>query len=117
MNVRVREPVASGEDDFGNVVETWEERDWAIRSIAPGAMEEPGTANRDYSVVVWTIYSDAGDDVPDENAQVRLPGSPDWYAVDGRPRDWTFGPSRVGPSNEYPLNPPGAVTELRRVNG
>lgn len=116
MIVRVRERVPGEEDDFGNVTESWVERDWEVRSIAPGAMDEPGVANRESSIVAWTLYSDAGQEPP-EDAQVRLPGSPDWYAVDGRPRDWTLGPDRVGPSNEYPLNPPGVVTELRRVNG
>lgn len=115
--LRVREKTASsGEDDFGRPITGWAERDWEVRSIAPGSMEEPDRSGRDLSIVMWTVYADEGKQ-PDENAQVRLPGSSEWYEVEGRPADWTMGPPRVGPQAGYPSNPPGVVVELRRANG
>ena len=115
--LRVREKIdTGGKDDFGRPIISWVERDWTVRSIAPGSMEEPDRTSRDLSVVMWTLYADKGGE-PDEAAQIRLPGSPDWYEVEGRPSDWTMGPPRVGPVGDYPTNPPGVVVELRRANG
>lgn len=116
--LRVREPVTDGaEDAFGNLIETWEERNWEVRSIAPGSTREwTGRANRDLDVVVWTVYADQGDG-PTFDGEVRLPGSSEWYEVEGTLSDWTLGPPRVGPGGNFPLNDPGIVVELRRASG
>lgn len=117
FSLRVREHVDTGEvDDFNEPILSWVERDWSVRSIAPGSMEEPDRTSRDLSVVMWTLYADKGEE-PNEAAQIRLPGSPDWYEIEGRPKDWTLGPDRVGPTGPFPSNPPGIVVELRRANG
>lgn len=118
MIVRVRSYQVSGEDDFGRDIREWQERDWEVRGIAPGSMQEPDKTNRDLSVVMWTVYSQKGSGEPtSEHDQVRLPGSADWLPVEGRPQDWTLGPDRVGPTGRFPNEPPGIVVELRRADG
>ena len=112
--LRVREPVPGAEDEFGNATFGWEEHDWPVRAIAPGSMEEQDRTVRDLSVVMWTVYADKGLE-PSEAGQVRLPGSPAWYTVEGRPKDWTLGPERVGPAATF--TGPGVVVELRRADG
>lgn len=105
-----------GDDEFGNPVKTWVERDWPVRAVAPGSMEESDRSNRDLSVVAWTVYADKGGE-PGEHDQVGLPGDSAWYTVEGRPEDWTMGPPRIGPTGPFPTNPPGVVVELRRADG
>lgn len=116
--VTVRELVPGGGwDDFGNPIEQWQERPWEVQAIAPGAIEEGvDRGTRDLTQLTWTILADKGEE-PGENAQVRLPGSTEWYEVEGRPKDWTMGPPRVGPSSGFPLGEPGVVVELWRSNG
>lgn len=113
MKALVREPVVSGEDDLGNTTHTWEEREWVIRAIAPGSMQEPDRVNRDLSLVLWTVYADATN-LPSGDAEVKLPGMGEWLQIDGDPQDWSHGPPPVGP---YGGHPPGAVIELRRADG
>jgi hypothetical protein len=106
--VSVKPYEAGAFDDYGNPVEGYgTPRDWAVRSIAPGAMDEPGQSLRDLSIVEYSLISDPSDDVPTERDIVTVFGVD--YAVHGKPRDWTFGPF---------VNPvAGIVVELRRVDG
>lgn len=106
--VRVRTRTAGPVDDFGNETTTWVEADWRVHGIAPGAMDEPGQANRDLSLVAWTIYGPAPSPVA-ASSEVRLPGDTAWLKVDGTPKDWTLGPW------EHPTA--GVVVELRRADG
>lgn len=116
MIVRVRTPVAGEEDDFGNVVYGWQERDWEIRSIAPGSMEEkPSRGERDQIIVLWTVYADA-DEAPGPRDQVKLPGT-EWFAIEGQIKDWTMGPPRIGPPGPAGIGTPGVAVELRRADG
>ena len=106
--LRVRDLTAGEVDDFGNATQVWTERDWSVHAIAPGVMDEPGEANRDLSLVVWTVYGPLAG-APHASAQVRLPGDQEWFLVDGEPKDWTKGPW---------LHPTaGVVVELRRADG
>lgn len=116
MIVRVRTPIKGPDDDFGNPTTTWQERDWEIRSVAPGTMEErPTRGDRDLSVVMWTLYADAVD-VPGPRDQIKLPGT-EWFAIEGQTDDWTMGPPRVGPAGPPGIGTPGVVVELRRADG
>jgi hypothetical protein len=80
---------------------------WTVRALAPGASAEPPQPNRDASLIVWTIYSDASADVPAERDRVTVMG--DEFEVVGRPADWTKGPWRHSTA--------GVVTELQRWEG
>lgn len=80
---------------------------WQVRALAPGASSEPLQPNRDASLIVWTVYSDASDDVPHERDRVSVLG--DEFEVVGRPSDWTKGP--------WPHPTAGVVTELQRWEG
>lgn len=106
--LRVRRLVESeDEDDFGIVETSWQEHDWRVRSIDPGASVELYQPNRDLSRVVFTIHADKTDDVPGVRDQVLVDG--DWYDVDGAPSDYSRGPWQ---------NPvAGVVVMLRRSEG
>lgn len=102
-------PFAAGAtDDYGNPVEGYgAPYDWPVRSIAPGAMDEPGQTLRDLSVVVYTIHADDSTLIPGLRDLVTVDGVD--YPVNGTPKDWTRGPW---------ANPAaGVVVELRRVDG
>jgi hypothetical protein len=106
LAVRRYQPGAT--DAHGNPVESWSEsQPWVVRGYAPGAMAEPSEANRDLSLIEWTVYADANDSAPGERDLVVLEG--DEYAVEGRPADWTKGP--------WPHPTAGIVVELKRAEG
>ena len=106
--VSVKPFEAGAVDDYGNPVEGYgTPYSWAVRSIAPGAMDEPGQTLRDLSVVAFTIHADATDDVPGVRDLVTVDGVD--YAVNGTPKDWTLGP--------WPNPAAGVAVELRRVDG
>ena len=103
----VRSYTDGAEDDFGNPTRVEVERDWRVRSIDPGASADPRNPNRDLSEIAYSIHADATPDVPTERDEVRVDGH--WYAVDGRPDDYSRGPWR---------NPvAGVVVLLRRTEG
>jgi hypothetical protein len=81
--------------------------DWPVHGYAPGANVEPGQANRDLSLILWTVYAPAGGNAPGELDLVTLDGAD--YAVEGRPADWTKGP--------WPHPTAGMVVELKRAEG
>lgn len=105
--VAVREPTAGTEDDFGNPVMTWTERDWRVHAIAPGAMAEPGEANRDLSLVLYTVLGPKAGAPTSPHAQLKVDGA--WLDVDGTPNDWTRGP--------WPHPTAGIVVELIHRRG
>lgn len=74
--------------------------------IAPGAMDEPANANRDLSVVEFTIGAPENPNLPAERDRVVLEGVE--YAVNGKPKDWNRGPFGYRP---------GVTFELRKVEG
>lgn len=95
-------------DSHGNPVPAWSApQPWVVRGLAPGASTEPAQPNRDPSLIVWTVYSDASDNVPHEHDRVQVGG--DDFEVVGRPQDWTKGP--------WPHPTAGVVTELQRWEG
>lgn len=95
-------------DRHGNPVVTYSAPyEWVVRALAPGASSEPTQPNRDASLIAWTVYSDASDDVPGERDHVFILG--DEFEVVGRPADWTKGP--------WPHPTAGVVTELQRWEG
>lgn len=81
--------------------------DWPVHGIAPGASTMPERANRDLSLIEWTIFAPADALVPGELDLVVLDGND--YAVAARPDDWTRGP--------WPHPTAGAVVELKRPEG
>ena len=89
----IRNEVTGPPDDWGNETTTWTELPWEVHAIAPGAMDEPGQSNRDLSTIEWTVLAPAP--LPEgmtERSEVKLPGVPVWYSVNGHPRDWSKGP-------------------------
>lgn len=107
--LQVRRFSPAGEPDaHGNTAATYgDPESWVVRGLAPGAMDEPGNANRDLSLIEWTVYADANDSAPGERDLVLVDG--DEFTVEGRPSDWTRGPW---------ANPAaGLVIELRRAEG
>ena len=105
--VTIRARVEGLKDAFGNVAVSWVERDWWVRSIAPGAMADPASPNRDLGEVAYTIHADADSNPPTRLDQVVLNGEA--FLVDGDPADWTRGPW-VNPAA-------GVVVELKRSEG
>lgn len=105
----VRTPVATETDEYNNDRRTWVESPWVVSGIAPGATEEPVRSNRDPEQVAWTVYGPKQGCPPSSESEVRLPGDTEWYPLDGRPRDWTFGPW------DNPVA--GVVVELQRIEG
>lgn len=86
--------------------------DWLVHGYAPGATG-PGLegstnrANRDLSIILWTVYAPANAEAPGELDLVVLDG--DEYAVVQRPEDWTKGP--------WAHPTAGLVVELKRPEG
>lgn len=108
FTLQVKRRQAGSKDSHGNKAVTYAApADWVVRGYAPGANVEGTDLHRDLSVVLWTVYADATDDVPGELDLVVLNGVD--YAVEGRPADWTHGPWH---------NPvAGVVVELKRAEG
>lgn len=86
----VRARTDGAKDAFGNVTTTWVERDWRVRSVAPGAMTDPVDPNRDLGNIAYTIHADADSEPPTRLDEVVVDG--ETFAVDGDPADWTRGP-------------------------
>lgn len=103
----VREPIAGDPDEFGNPTTTWVERIWRVHAIAPGAMAEPGEANRDMSLVLYTVLGPKAGAPTSPHAQLKVDGA--WLDVDGTPDDWTRGP--------WPHPTAGVSVMLRRADG
>lgn len=104
--IGVRAFQAGATDAHGNPVESWAAAvDVPVIALSPGS-DEPAAANRDLSIVEWTVYAPAGTSV----------GARDRVVVDGREfevlgevQDYTRGPW---------VNPvAGVVFELRRPEG
>lgn len=104
----VKRRVEGGKDAHNNPVVTYAAAtDWVVDGYAPGANVEPGSPNRDLSLILWTIYAPVDPSAPTELDRVVLDG--DEYAVEGRPGDWTKGP--------WPHPTAGIVVELKRPEG
>ena len=104
----VRPFVADATDAHGNPTPSWGTvRDWDVRGYGPGGIEEPYRPNRDLSVIAWTVYADADDNLPGPRDLVVLDGRE--CEVNGEPHDWTHGP--------YTNMWAGAVVELTRAEG
>lgn len=105
--LRVRTVTSGALDAFGNAARTvGTPTDWVVTGFAPGAIQEPWQANRDASVVAWTVYAKSASGIT-ETSEVEVDGT--WYPVNGRPSDWTRGP--------YGSAWAGVVVELRTVEG
>ena len=105
LTIRVR--TEGAKDAFGNVTVTWPEREWRVRSVAPGAMADPSDPNRDLGSIAYTIHADADSGPPSRLDEVVVDGEP--YAVDGDPADWTRGP--------WPNPVAGVIVLLTRSEG
>lgn len=78
-------------DRYGDEVEGWADPvDWPVHGIAPGAMDEPWSPERDLSHIEWTVYAPIDGPVPHERDRVVVDGVE--FNIDGRPSDWTRGP-------------------------
>ena len=86
----VRTRTEGAPDAFGNPTETWADRAWQVRSVAPGAMADPANPNRDLSQVAYSVHADADSGLPTRLDRVVLDDED--YDVDGDPADWTRGP-------------------------
>lgn len=108
--VTVRDRQVVGRDDYGNDIVEWAEAAWPVRSISPLEMDDPQRANREESIIQWTVIGDKEAGYPrTAKAEVQLPGDDRWYSVDGTPDDWTRGPW---------INPAaGLIVQLRYVEG
>lgn len=80
---------------------------WAVWGYAPGDNTEPINANRDLSLIEWTVYAPANEQAPGERDLVVLDG--ETYRVDGRPADFTKGP--------WPHPTAGITVLLRKADG
>lgn len=105
--VTIRARTEGVKDAFGNVTVSWPERDWWVRSVAPGAMADPANPNRDLGEVAYTIHADADSQPPTRLDKVVIDGEP--FDVDGDPGNWTRGP--------WPNPVAGVVVELKRSEG
>ena len=103
----VRTRTEGVKDAFGNVTTTWPERDWRVRSVAPGAMVDPAEPNRDLGSIAYTVHADADSQPPTRLDKVVIDGEP--FDVDGDPADWTRGP--------WPNPAAGVVVLLKRSEG
>lgn len=96
------------DDSHGNDIPVYGDPEpWPVHAYAPGANDEPGVANRDLSMILWTVHAPAAEPIPRERDLVTLEG--DDYRVDGRPRDWSKGP--------WPFPEAGVVVYLVRAEG
>ena len=105
--VTIRARTEGAKDAFGNVTVSWPERDWLVRSVAPGAMADPSDPNRDRGNIAYTVHADADSRPPTRLDKVVIDGEP--FDVDGDPQDWTRGP--------WPNPVAGVVVELKRSEG
>ena len=104
----VRRRIEGAKDGHGNSVQQWGDPiAWMVRQVDPGASVRPFEQGRDLSMVLFTVHSDAGPNVPTEFDLVVVDGVE--YAVQGRPSDWTRGP--------FPNPAAGVVTFLKAVSG
>lgn len=100
--------VTSTEDAHHNEQITYgSPQEWDVWWLAPGAIQEQATGDRDLSVVVWTVGAPNNTQAPTEYDLVTVDGED--FAVNGRPHDWTRGPFQ-NPSA-------GIAVELRRAEG
>lgn len=112
FTLRVRRVADGPVDDFGNATRVEAEHFWPVYFIAPGGMDEPvatsrsGSANRDLSIVEFTIGSPESPLAPTEYDEVEVDGT--WFKVNGRPKNWNRGPWGFAP---------GIIVELRIENG
>ena len=107
FTLRVRSTVAGEPDEFGNPTVTTAEHDWQVHGIAPGAMSDPTQANRDVSLIAYTVLAPRSADTPTESDEVMVDG--EWFAVNGRPSDWGRGP--------WGFPSAGVTVELSVANG
>lgn len=97
-------------DSHGNAVSGYADPvDWPVHSIVPGAMVEPGDANRDLSLIAYTVLAPVDELLPGERDLVVLDGVD--YPVNGHPGDF----SRAAPWAPDTLAT--ATVELQRVEG
>lgn len=102
-----RRGAPSGEDAHGNPLPpTVTTLTLPVYGIQPGVNDEPGRANRDLSIIVYTILAPKHANLPAEADQVIVDGQE--YAVEGRVKDWDRGPFGFEP---------GVTFELRRAEG
>lgn len=108
QTLQVKRRQKGAPDAHGNPVITYAAAaDWGVHGYAPGASEAPPDPNRDLSLILWTVYAPANDEVPNEFDLVTLGGVD--YEVAARPADWTHGP--------WPHPTAGVVVELKRAEG
>lgn len=94
-------------DERGNTIDAWGDPvTIRVHGVAPGAMDEPGSAARDLSLIAWTVYAPAGHGIAARDLIV-LNGRE--YRINGEPRDWTMGP--------WDMPIAGSVIELTRAEG
>lgn len=106
--LHIRYWTSNSKDDHGNDVPMYSgPTPWPVHAIAPGAITEPTEPDRDAELIMYTIYAPATLDQPGARDLVVINGVD--YPVDGRPRDWTFGP--------WPFPEAGIAVYLRRVEG
>ncbi len=106
--LEIRRFLSDGVDSHGNDVPVYGDPEpWPVHGYSPGANDEPGYANRDLSLILWTVYAPADALVPRERDLVLLAGEA--YRVDGRPSDWTHGP--------WPFPGAGVSVALVRAEG
>lgn len=103
----LRKFIPGVKDSRGNVIEAWAEPiPMPVQGVAPGAMDEPGSAARDLSMIAWTVYAPSGHGAEARDLII-LNGRE--YRINGEPRDWTMGP--------WPMPFAGDVIELIRAEG
>lgn len=106
--LQLKRYISTTTDDRGNDVAEYDDPiAWPVHSYAPGANDEPGTAGRDLSLILWTVHAPATGLIPSERDLVTIDGVD--FEVDGRPSDWSHGP--------WPFPGAGIVVLLRRAEG
>ena len=107
QSITVHRYTLGAPDAHNNSTESWvpDAKPTPVHGVAPGAQNESVQPGRDVSDVSWTVYATTGTAVGPRD---RIEWQGDLYHVNGKPRDYTFGPfSRFG----------GVVIELRRTEG
>lgn len=108
MILQVRRLTTGTSGAHGNTADTYADPvDWDVYGVAPGAMDEPGQANRDLSMVAWTVLAPKSEAVPTERDRVVFNGAE--YDVTGAPKDYTYGP--------WAHPTAGVTVELMRAEG
>ncbi|MDN5725162.1 MAG: hypothetical protein L0G99_04410 [Propionibacteriales bacterium] len=109
ITVHVSRYTGKQRDPLGNISEGWGDPEpLKVQGIAPGAMVEPGEANRDASRIAWTLYCPAGTEVG-ERDRIDIAGQT--YEVAGRPKPFDQGPW------DWTRGLGGTVIELEAVTG